>query len=173
MATSSGVFFFMKSAHADVHVLGVFADHDEVDVLRALAGQRGFDAGEQFHRPQVDVLVEAEPQFQEQALFEDAGGDVGMAHRAQQNGGKGAQFVERLGRHDLAGPQIALAAEIEVLQFDLIPSKAATALRTFTPSAATSGPVPSPPITATLRTLLLMVVLSSLVKSESREKRLF
>ena len=108
-----------ESAHAHVHVLGVLADHDEVDVLGALAGQRRFHAGEQFHRPEVDVLIEAEPQFQEQALFEDAGGDLRMAHGAQQNGREGAKLVERLGRHDFAGPQIALAAEIEVLQLQL------------------------------------------------------
>ena len=84
-----------------------------------LSGQRRLDAGEQLHRAQVDVLVEAEPQFQQQALFEDAGGDVGMADRAEQDGGEGAQLVERLGRQDFAGPQIALAAEIEVLQFEL------------------------------------------------------
>src|SRR4030042_6904822 len=38
-------------------------------------------------------------------------------------------------------------------------SSSATAPRTFTPSAGTSGPVPSPPMTATLRVPLLFTIL--------------
>src|SRR5208283_952078 len=40
-----------------------------------------------------------------------------------------------------------------------MPSKAATALKTLTASAVTSGPVPSPPTTATRRILLLLTIL--------------
>ncbi len=63
---------------------------------------------------------------------------------------------QRAGGQDLAGAQVAVAAEVEVREFDSsMPSSLATALRTLTPSAATSGPVPSPPITATLSLFLL------------------
>ena len=84
-----------------------------------LAGQRRLDAGEQLHRPQVDVLVEAEPQLQQQALFEDAGRHVGMADRAEQDRGEGAQFVEHGRGQNFAGPQVAVAAEIEILGLEL------------------------------------------------------
>ena len=70
-----------------------------------LAGQRGFDAGEELDRPEIDVLVEAETQGQEQALFQDAGGDVGMADGAQEDGLEGGQFVDDLLGQDLAGAE--------------------------------------------------------------------
>ena len=106
-----------EPAHAAVQVFGVLADDDEVDVVGALAGQRRFHAGEQLHRPEVDVLIEAEAQFQEQALFQDARGHVGMADGAQQDGAVAAQLVQRGGRQDFAGLQVAVAAEVEVVQF--------------------------------------------------------
>jgi len=42
-----------------------------------------------------------------------------MANRAQQDIGIHAQLVERVGRQNLAGPQITIAAVIEILQFKL------------------------------------------------------
>ena len=118
-----------------------------------LSGQRRLDAGEELHRPQVDVLVELEPQLQQQALFEDARRHVGMADRARAGWRRNLRSSSTTPvRQDFAGPQVALAAESRSPSVRTsMPSSAATALRTLTPSAATSGPVPSPPITATLR----------------------
>ena len=80
-----------EPAHAAVHVFGVLADDDEVDVVGPLAGQRRLHAGEQLHRAEVDVLVEAEPQFQEQALLHDSRRHVGMADGAEQDGAEAAR----------------------------------------------------------------------------------
>ena len=44
------------------------------------------------------------------------GGDVRMAHRAEQDGVERAQLVEHRRRQDLAGAKITLAAQVEVLQ---------------------------------------------------------
>ena len=88
-----GRVLLQEAADAAVQVFGVLADDDEVDVLRSLAGQRGFDAGEQLHRAQIDVLIELEPQLQQQAFFEDAGRHVGMADRAEEHGVELSQFV--------------------------------------------------------------------------------
>ena len=86
-----------EAADAAVEVFGVLADDDEVDVLGALAGQRRLDAGIELDRAQVDVLIELETQFQQQALFQDARRDVGMPDRAEKDGVEGAQFVSRAG----------------------------------------------------------------------------
>ena len=49
------------AADAHVDALGVLAEHDEVDVLRAAVLQRAEAIGEQLDRPVVDVEVELEP----------------------------------------------------------------------------------------------------------------
>ena len=71
-----------------------------------------------------------------------------------------AQFVDRAGRQRFAGSQIPLAAEVEVLQLVAKFFQPATAFRTLRASAVTSGPVPSPGMTAILivaQRLLFMV----------------
>ena len=111
--------FFQKPAHAGVHVFGVFADHDEIDILGLFAGQRRFHAGIQFYRAKVDVLIELESQFQEQTFFQNARGNVGMADRAEEDGRKGFQFLEHGRGQDFAGLQISLAAKVVILGFEL------------------------------------------------------
>ena len=75
------------------------------------------DAGEQLHRPQVDVLIELEPQFQQQALFQDARLHVGMADGAEVDGVELPELVDAAGGQRFAGLQVALAAPVEVLRF--------------------------------------------------------
>ena len=96
-----------------------------------LSRQRRFDAGKQFHRPQIDVLIELEPQFQQQALFQHARRHVRMADRAQKDGVELSQLVDGAGGQRFAGSQIALAAEIEMLQFVAKFLDSATAFRTL------------------------------------------
>jgi hypothetical protein len=43
------------------------------------------DAGFTLHRPQVDVLIESEAGLEQDAHFQDAGLDVGMADGAQEH----------------------------------------------------------------------------------------
>ena len=79
---------------------------------------------------------------------------------------------------DFAGLEIAIAAEVEVDHFVLEAFKPATAWRTFTPSAATSGPVPSPPMTAILVTADFLdasterLAVGELVKASPRSKEI-
>ena len=71
--------------------------------LGPLARERRLDAGKQLHRPQVDVLIELEPQLQQQALFQDARLHVGMADGAEIDGVELAQLVDGAGRQRFAG----------------------------------------------------------------------
>ena len=65
-ATSCGVPTCSAAADAGVLALGVLAHADHVDVGRAASASGDVEAGQQPHRPQVDVLLEALPQRQDQ-----------------------------------------------------------------------------------------------------------
>ena len=67
----------------------------------------------------VDVLVEVEPEPEQDPLLEDSRRDVGMAHGAQQDGVAGAEPADRRLGQDLAGRQIPLAPQVEPLEFVL------------------------------------------------------
>ena len=85
-----------RAAVAHVGALGAFADDDEVD----LAGvrERAADAGVQAGGPQVDEVVQAEAQLQQELALDDAGGDPGVAggraDGAEQDGVAGAEVGE-------------------------------------------------------------------------------
>ena len=81
-----------------------------------------------------------------------------MAHRAQAGWPEAGQFFQTSAGQDFAGPQIALAAEVEVLQLVADAFQGGHRLEHLHASAATSGPVPSPPMTATLRISLLLII---------------
>ena len=108
---------FQEAADAAVQIFGVLADDDKIDVVGPLAGQRSLDTGEQLHRAEIDVLIELKSQLQQQAFFQDAGLNVGVADGAQKDGVEGSQFVDGPGRKGLAGAQIAVAAEVEIDRF--------------------------------------------------------
>ena len=86
-----------EAAGAAVDVFGVLAHDDEVDVSGPLSLSGRFDAGEQLHGPQVDVLVEAEARSKQQLALEDAGLHVGMADGAEEHGVELAELVEPVG----------------------------------------------------------------------------
>ncbi len=108
-----------EAAGAAVEVLSVLADDDEVDVRGAFVAKRRFDAGEQLHRPQVDVLVEAEAQVEQQLALQDAGLHVGMPDRAEEDCIELPQLVETVGGQGFARFEIAVAAPIEVREIEL------------------------------------------------------
>ena len=64
-----------------------------------------------------------EPEPEQDPLLEDPGRDAGMAHRAQEDGVAAPEVVERRVGQDLAGPQVALAAEVE--RDELVPEAVA------------------------------------------------
>ena len=107
--------------------------------------------GIKLNRPEVDVLVEVEPEAEQDSLFEDSGRHVGMADGAEQDGVAAAQPLDLGVGQDLAGPQVALAPQVERRRSRKSkPSIRATAESTSRPSAVTSGPTPSPATTPSL-----------------------
>ena len=103
-----------EAAGAAVQVLGVLPHHVEADVLGPLVLQRAVHPGVELDRPQVDVLVELEPDREQQALLQDAGLDVGMADGAQVDGVELAQLVDLPLADHLAGGQVTVAAVVEL-----------------------------------------------------------
>ena len=73
-----------------------------------------------------------------------------MADGAEQDGRELAQLRHHAVRQHLAGAQVAVAAEVVVRVVELEPNFAAAASSTLMASRTTSGPVPSPPMTAIL-----------------------
>ena len=84
-----------------------------------LSRERRLDAGEQLHRAEVDVLVEAEAEVEEQLAFEDAGLHVGMADGAEEDAVELAELVEAVGGQGFAGFEIAVAAPVEVGELEV------------------------------------------------------
>src|SRR5690606_1981699 len=97
-----------------VHVFGVFAYDDEIDVIRPLVAERRFDAGEELHGPEVDVLIELKAKLQQQAFFKNARLNVGMSDRAEVNGVVLAQFVDGPVRQDFARLQVSVSAVVQM-----------------------------------------------------------
>ncbi len=64
--------FPCESARAHVQVFVVFADDDHVDVVGPLASDRPLDAREKLDRPEVDVLLELEPEPEQNPFFQDS-----------------------------------------------------------------------------------------------------
>ena len=82
------------------------------------------------------------------------GGTSRRADGAEQDGIEAAQLLERRVGQDLAVAEVALAAEVELDGVESTPA----APRTLSASAVTSGPIPSPPITAMRCGPLLVLV---------------
>ena len=126
------------AALADVRALGVLADDDEVVRL----GATGRGAGE---RPLVDVEVEVEAHLQQQPALDDARRHLGRADRAEQDGVE-ARAARRASRRTGSRRRGGSARRRGRSRWcrgrrrrRAPPSRA---------SAVTSGPMPSPPITA-------------------------
>src|SRR4030042_961125 len=100
--------FHRKTARARVRVAGVFANDDEIDVLWTLVLQRRFHSRVEFHRTQVDVLVQLEAGLEQDALFEDSGCNVRVADGAQQNSIKFTELFNSAVRQSLPGPFFTL-----------------------------------------------------------------
>src|SRR5262249_27034122 len=106
--------FVEKALHAAVEVLGGFADDDQGDAFRPFVFGWGLEAGEQLHRAEVDVLVEAEAEVEEELALEDAGGDIGVADGAEEDGVELAELVEAVVGERAAGFEVAVAGPVEI-----------------------------------------------------------
>ena len=171
MATSSAVFFFKKPPTPQ-YMSSVFSRTTTKSMSFGPLSLSGVSTpGKKLHRAQVDVLIELKAQFQQQAFFQDARRHVGMADRAQVHGVEGAQLVDGPawgGFRRCAGSghrRSRKSVELVLEVFELRDR----GLRTFKPSAATSGPVPSPPITAIFRFLLLTKTRTSTAGDNDKE----
>ena len=97
---------FLRLAHlefaagGDVFAFGIFADDDEIDVLRLLAGERRRNVREEGGRPQADILVELLPHSHERHERNMVGHDFGIADGAQKDRVKRFQLVEKVFRYN-------------------------------------------------------------------------
>src|SRR5450830_425360 len=100
-----------RAAVAGIRTFGALAHDDEVHL--AGVGERGPDTRVEASRPQVHVLVELEPQLQQQTPLEDSGRDARVTDRAEQDDVVLADRGEVRGGERLAGPVPARGAEVE------------------------------------------------------------
>ena len=109
------------------------------------------DAGVEPDRPEVDVLVEVEPEPEQDPLLEHARRHAGMADGPEEDGVAAAQVVDVGVGQDLAGLQVALAAEVEGHELVVETLEPGDRRRAPPgPRAITSGPTPSPAMTPIL-----------------------
>jgi len=109
-----------RTAGANVRTFGALPAHHHVDVLRTFARQGRGDTRVQLDRSQVDVVVEAEPPFEQQATLEDTGRHGGIADSTEQDRVVAADVLEFRVRQYLAGAVVPRSTEVEVrrLRFD-------------------------------------------------------
>ena len=101
-----------------VFALVVLAHDIKIDVARRAVAQRRLDPGEEPHRTQVDVLVEAAPQRDQQAPQRDMVRHLGVTDRAEINGVVEPQPLDPVLRHHHAHIDVALAAPVEFVPLE-------------------------------------------------------
>ena len=74
------------TANADVKILSVLANYDEIDILRRFILKRSPDPFQELDRPEVDVLVEVEAHGEKDALLQHARLDPRVAYCSQVDG---------------------------------------------------------------------------------------
>ena len=104
-------------APADRGILAlVVLAHDEVvDVAGLAVGERRLEAVEEAHGAQIDVLLEAAADRDQQAPQRDVIGHARPAHRAQVDRVVLGDLVEPVGRHHGAGLGEALARPVQMV----------------------------------------------------------
>ena len=100
------------AARTGVEALGALADHHEVDLARLHRTQRARCSRPEAGRPQVDVLVEVEPQLEQQPALQHPRRYRRVADRAEQDRVVRGQLGQhRVGQH-LAGPVVPRGAQV-------------------------------------------------------------
>ena len=99
-------------AGAGVGTFGALPHHHDVDRLGPDVRQRRGHARIEPDRPQVDVVVQFEPQPQQQPALQHAAGHARVADRAEQDRIMPAQFVEHGVGQNLAGGVPAPGPEV-------------------------------------------------------------
>ena len=106
------------SADPAVLPLGVLADADHVDVGRGPSRERRIHAGDEAHRPQVDVLIEALADRQDQLPDRDVVRHGRIADRAEVDRVELLQPIEPVLVHHLPVRAIEIAAPRELDELD-------------------------------------------------------
>ena len=107
------------AAGIDVDALGIFADHDEIDVLGLDAFQRTERRIQQSHRAHVGVQVHLEAHAQQNFFGVNIRGHARIAECAQQDGVEIAfQHGEAVRRDGNAVRQVTIGAPVEMGHLD-------------------------------------------------------
>ena len=136
-------------ADADVQPFGVLAEHDEVDVCRARSFSGQSRSSSRRDRAVVDVEVELEARAEQDVARVPVVGDARIAERADEDRveARAARVAVRRDRH--AGLRGSESAPHGKLSNTRLAAKTLPAAgTTFTASAVTSTPIPSPGMTA-------------------------
>ena len=108
------------SARIGVHAFRVFADHDEIHILRLDAFQRTQRRIEQAHWPHVGVEIHLEAHAEQDLFGVDVGLDAGIAEGAGENRIEvTAKHGEAVGRDGHSVAEIAIGAPVEFAHFDV------------------------------------------------------
>src|SRR4029453_11119658 len=100
---------------ADLRVLAlvVLAHDHHVDVRRPTAGERRPGPLQKAHRSEIDVLMEAAPDRDQETPERDVVRDTRKSHGPEENRLERPEPVEPVFRHHAAGLGVALAAPLE------------------------------------------------------------
>ena len=103
-----------NAARAGIQPFRVFPDDQEIDVGGGFILQGRIHVRVEFHRPQVDVLIQFEPQAQQQSFFENARLHIRMPDRAQVDRVQFAEFRDHAVGQNLPGALVAFAAQVVI-----------------------------------------------------------
>ena len=100
-----------------IEAFGIFANHNEFYVLGSFVLKRGFHPGVKYNRPQIYVLIQPEAEFEQKALFQYSGFDIGVSDGAKQYCVKLAQLLEQSFRKQFTRFEVAFSSQVEVNLF--------------------------------------------------------
>ena len=108
------------AARVRVNAFGVFAEHDEIHVLRLDSLQRTQRGIEQADRTHIGIEVHLEAHSEQNFFGVDVGLDPRIAEGADQNGIEvAAEHGKAVGRHGDLITQVAIGAPVEVGQLNI------------------------------------------------------
>ena len=102
---------------AGILAFTVLPDKDHVDVLPRHVLQRTGSAFQKLYRAEIDILVKAVADGEQQLPERDVVRDAGITHCSQKDGVEGFQRLQRVLRHHLPCLQIVLTSPGEISEF--------------------------------------------------------
>ena len=131
-------------ADADVEPLGVLSKDDEVDVFGAPALERTEALVEQRDRAVVDVEIELEARAEQDVARVAVVGHARIAQRTDEDRVEPAKQIVAVRRHRDACLEVVVGAPGQAFDVEAAAESRLPASSTFTASAVTSLPIPSP-----------------------------